>query len=93
MRRLQTIAEMKNVQNSQDFITRMNLLLDNQLGPDAKEKTLAEIDTNPSYRELLSQEQSFRDFIRSHIHRKTVSPSLVQSVKDKIHTSQSGPHF
>jgi hypothetical protein len=92
MRRLQMIAEMKNVQNGQDFITRMNLLLDNQLGPDAKEETLAEIKTNPSYRELLSQEQSFRDFIRNHIHRKTVSPSLVQSVKDKIHTSKNGRH-
>ncbi|MFQ5445364.1 MAG: hypothetical protein ACE5FF_00360 [Saprospiraceae bacterium] len=78
---------MKNVQNSQDFITRMNLLLDNQLEPDVKQETLAEINTNPSYRELLSQEQSFRDFIRNHLHRKTVSPSLVQSVKEKIHSS------
>ena len=81
---------MNSVQNSQDFIKRINLLLDNQLEPDAKQETLAEINTNPSYRELLSQEQSFRDFIRNHIDRKTVSPSLVQSVKDIIQTFKNG---
>ncbi len=78
---------MKNIQNSQDFVTRMNLLLDNQLTPDMEREMLEEIKTNPSYREMLSQEQSFREFIRSLIHRKKVSPSLVQSIKEKIHSS------
>jgi hypothetical protein len=80
---------MRNVQNSQDFIERMNLLLDNELTPDAERAMLEEIKANPSYRDLLSREQSFREFIRSRIHRKKVSPSLVQSIKEKIHNSSS----
>jgi hypothetical protein len=83
-------AAMRNVQNSQDFIQRMNLLLDNELTPDAERQMLEEIKTNPTYRDMLAKEQSFREFIRSRIHRKTVSPSLVQSIKEKIHASANG---
>ena len=43
-----------------------------------------EIRKNPSFKELLNQEQSFRDFLKSKIHRRKVSPSLIQSIKDKI---------
>lgn len=81
---------MKNFQNSQDFITRMNLLLDNELTPDAEREMLEEIKNNPQYRDLLSREQSFREFIRSRIHRKKVSPSLINSIKEKIHSSSNG---
>lgn len=81
---------MKNIQNSQDFITRMNLLLDNELTPDAEREMLEEIKNNPEYRALLSREQSFREFIRSRIHRKKVSPSLINSIKEKIHSTSNG---
>jgi hypothetical protein len=81
---------MKNVQNSPDFITRMNLLLDNELTPEAEREMLEEIKNNPEYRALLSREQSFREFIRSRIHRKKVSPSLIHSIKEKIHATPSG---
>lgn len=80
---------MNNYQNSQDFIQRMNLLLDNQLTPEKEREMLEEIKTNKNYRALLSQEQSFREFVKSRIHRKKVSPSLVQSIKEKIHSSGS----
>ncbi|MEZ4962194.1 MAG: hypothetical protein R2830_20370 [Saprospiraceae bacterium] len=81
---------MKNFQNGQDFIQRMNLLLDNELTPDVEREVLEEIKTNPTYREMLSQEQSFREFIRSRIQRRKVSPSLVQSIKEKIHSTSNG---
>lgn len=68
----------------------MNLLLDNELTPDVEREVLEEIKTNPAYRDMLSQEQSFREFIRSRIQRRKVSPSLVQSIKEKIHTSSHG---
>ncbi len=80
---------MNSYQNSQDFIQRMNLLLDNELTPDMEREMLEEIKTNKNYRELLSQEKSFREFVRSRIHRKSVSPSLVQSIKEKIRSGQS----
>lgn len=79
---------MNNYQNSQDFLQRMNLLLDNELTPEMEREMLEEIKTNPNYRSLLSQEKSFREFVKSRIHRKTVSPSLVRSIKDKIRSSR-----
>ena len=81
---------MKINQNSLDFITRMNLLLDTELTPDAEREMLEEIKSNPEYRELLAKEQSFREFVRSRIHRKTVSPSLILSIKEKIHSTAKG---
>ena len=68
----------------------MNLLLDNELTPDAEREMLEEIKNNPEYRALLSREQSFREFIRSRIHRKKVSPSLINSIKEKIHSTSNG---
>jgi hypothetical protein len=87
---LQKRRAMKNFQTGQDFLQRMNLLLDNELTPDVEREVLEEIKTNPSYREMLSQEQSFREFIRSRIQRRKVSPSLVQSIKEKIHSTSNG---
>lgn len=80
---------MNSYQTNQDFIQRLNLLLDNQLTPEKEREMLEEIKQNKSYRELLGQEQSFREFVKSRIHRKKVSPSLVQSIKEKIHSSGS----
>lgn len=56
--------------------------------PETERAMLDEIKTNPKYRELFAQEDAFREFIRSRIHRKKVSPSLVQSIKDKIRSQQ-----
>ena len=79
---------MNNFQNGMDFNQRLNLLLDNQLTPEKERELLEEIKTNKKYRTLLSQEQSFREFVKSRIHRKKVSPSLVLSIKEKIRSSQ-----
>jgi len=75
---------MLNPQNNQDLVKRINLLLDNELSKDAERALLNEIKTNPAYRELLQKEKSFREFIKSRIHRRTVSPSLIQSIKDNL---------
>ncbi|MFT4761181.1 MAG: hypothetical protein ACI9XO_001075 [Paraglaciecola sp.] len=75
---------MLNPQNNQDLVKRINLLLDNELSKDAERALLNEIKTNPVYRDLLQKEKSFREFIKSKIHRRKVSPALVQSIKDKL---------
>jgi hypothetical protein len=87
---LQIHFAMKNSPNGQDFATRLNLLLDNELTPDAERAMLEEINKNPEYRDMLAKEQSFREFVRSRIHRKTVSPSLILSIKEKIHSTSNG---
>lgn len=78
---------MLNSQNSQDLTRRINLLLDNELTPDAERALLNEIKSNPSYREMLQKERNFREFIKSRIHRRKVSPSLVDSIKKTINVN------
>lgn len=75
---------MGNPKVNQDLVRRMNMLLDNELSKDAERALLNEIKSNPAYRELLQKERSFREFIKSRIHRRKVSPSLISSIKSKI---------
>ena len=75
---------MLNSQNNQDLAKRINLLLDNELTPEAERALLNEIKANPSYREMLQKERNFREFIKSRIHRRKISPSLVESIKSTI---------
>ncbi len=70
--------------NHQELIRKVNMYLDNELSKDAERELLREIKLNPVYLEVLSKEQSFREFIKSKVHRRKVSPALIQSIKDKI---------
>jgi hypothetical protein len=78
---------MGNPQNYQALVDRVNMYLDNELSKEAERELLKELKMNPIYREVLSKEQSFRDFIKSKVERRKISPSLIQSIKDKIRTS------
>ncbi len=75
---------MDNTTNYQQLVQKVTMYLDNELTKEAEIELLKEIRKNPSFKELLNQEQSFRDFLKSKIHRRKVSPSLIQSIKDKI---------
>lgn len=75
---------MGNQTNYQELVRKVNMYLDNELTKEAERELLQEIKQNPAYLELLSKEQSFREFIKSKVHRKKVSPVLIQSIKDKI---------
>lgn len=78
---------MGNPQNHQALVDRVNMYLDNELSKESERELLRELKMNPIYREVLSKEKSFRDFIKSKVERRKVSPSLIQSIKDKIRTS------
>ncbi|MEL6635168.1 MAG: hypothetical protein AAFW73_02395 [Bacteroidota bacterium] len=78
---------MGNQQNYQDLIRKVNMYLDNELSKEAEMALLQEIKQNPLYLEVLSKEKSFREFIKSKVHRRRVSPALIQSIKDKIRVS------
>jgi len=73
--------------NFKDLSRRMTLYLDGELNTEQERELLQEIQQNPQYVQLLSKEQHFREFIKSRLQRKSVSPTLVQSIKDKIRTS------
>jgi len=71
-------------QNYQKLVEKVTMYLDNELSEKAERDLLTEIKSNPAYLQVLSQEQSFREFIKSKIHRRKPSPALIQSIKDKI---------
>ena len=75
---------MGNQTNYQELVKKVNMYLDNELSKEAERDLLREIKSNPAYLEVLSKEQSFREFIKSKVHRRKVSPALIQSIKDKI---------
>ena len=75
---------MRNQQNYSDLIQRVTMYLDNELSKEAERELLREIKSNPAYIEVLSKERLFRDFIKSRVHRRKVSPALIQSIKEKI---------
>ena len=75
---------MGNQQSHQDLVRKVNMYLDNELTKDAERELLREIKLNPVYLEVLSKEQSFREFIKSKVQRRKVSPALIDSIKSKI---------
>lgn len=80
---------MGNQQTYQELIKKVNMYLDNELSKEAERELLLDIKQNPLYFEVLSKEKSFREFIKSRVHRRKVSPALIQSIKDKIRVNPS----
>lgn len=70
--------------NYQELVRKVTMYLDNELNENAERDLLQEIKANPAYLKVLSQEKSFKDFIKTKIHRRKPSPALIQSIKDKI---------
>ena len=73
--------------NYQDLVEKVSMYLDNELSERDERELLVQIQSNPQYLKLLSQEKSFREFIKSKIHRRKPSPALIQSIKEKIRVS------
>ncbi len=70
--------------NEQDFRRRLMMYLDGALNKEEEREFLSVIRSSPQYLTELQQEQSFREFLRQKLSRKTVSPALIQSIKSKI---------
>ena len=80
---------MGNQMSYQELVQKVTMYLDNELSKEEEMKLLKEIRVNPAYKDLLDKEQSFREFLRSKIQRRKVSPTLIQSIKDKIRIPSS----
>ena len=74
----------KQESNLHGLFDKVNMFLDNELSDEQQRQLLDEIKTNPAYYDVLSKEKSFREFIKSKVQRRSVSPALIQSIKDKI---------
>ena len=60
----------------------INTPLDLQI--DEQEILMNEVRNNPVYQSVLDQERSFRTFLKSNINRKSVSPSLIENIKERL---------
>lgn len=73
-------------QDYQVLIQKVTMYLDNELTEREERALLQEIQSNNHYLKVLSQEKSFREFIKSKLQRRKPSPALIQSIKEKIRT-------
>ena len=71
-------------QDYQVLVQKVTMYLDNELSENEERELLQDIQSNPAYLKVLSQEKSFREFIKSKIQRRKPSPTLIQSIKEKI---------
>ena len=70
--------------NHQELFQKVNLYLDNALSAEEQKALLQEINSNPLSLELLSKEQKFRDFVKTRTERRSASPELIKSIREKI---------
>lgn len=75
---------MKNSKNYKDLVKQVTMYLDNELSREEEIALLRTIKSNPNYMALLHKEKSFRTFLKSRVQRRSVSPALVQSIKERI---------
>ena len=75
---------MKNHRNIQEFRQQVNLYFDNELSKNDKRVLLEQVNNDPKCSKVFNKEKSFRDFIKSNVKRPTVSPDLIQTIKDKV---------
>ena len=69
------------------FSRQVILYLDGALTKEEERNLLIEMRSCPKCLEKYSKEKAFREFIKSKVSRRKVSPTLVQSIKDRIQLS------
>lgn len=67
----------------QEIFQKVSLFLDNALSQEEQVALQQELDSNPACLEMLNKEQSFREFVKSRIHRRSATPTLIQSIREK----------
>lgn len=75
--------------NSEDFRRRLMLYLDGALTREETREFLAEIQQSPECLGILQQEKSFRELLKNKLNRRPASSALVESIKSKLHTTNS----
>ena len=80
---------MANKIANDSFLEKVIMYLDGELTKQEERDLLLEIKETPEYLEKFKIEKSFREFIRSKVTRRSVSPNLIQNIKDKIRTRPS----
>lgn len=75
---------MRNQENARNLRSRINLYFDNALSQEEQNSLLDQVDSDPRFNKMFNKEKTFRDYIKNNVKRSSVSPDLIQSIKDSI---------
>ena len=75
---------MENPRDRIHFHEQMDLYLDKKLSEKAEDNFVETAHQDPPINQIISNRKSFRNFIRSNVSRKNVSPDLIQAIRDKV---------
>ena len=74
-------------QTNTDIRQRINLYFDNALSPEDQQDLLHKVECDNKCSKLFTKEKNFRDYIKNNVKRSSVSPDLIQSIKERIRVS------
>ena len=63
---------------------QINLYFDNALSQEDQQNLLHQVECDGKCSKMFQKEKSFRDYIKNNVKRSSVSPDLIQSIKDRI---------
>lgn len=75
---------MKEQASYPNLFQRVNLYLDDAMTNEDVTRFRLEMISNPSIHQAVEEEQRFRSFLRSNVNRRSASPALIKTIKDKI---------
>jgi len=66
------------------FREKVDLYFDKALNGSDEQEFLNTVRQNQDCKKVFEQEQSYRNFIKTKVHRPSISPDFIRSIKDKI---------
>jgi len=80
----QILYTMKNQQEYTEIYQKVDMYLDKAMNEDDEREIINQIEKDPDYSHVFYAQKNFRDFLKRSVHRPPVSPTLIQSIKEKI---------
>lgn len=78
------LESMRNQENANSLRSQISLYFDNALSKDECDSLLNRVNDDPRCSKMFTKEKNFRDFIKNNVKRPSVSPDLIQSIKENI---------
>jgi hypothetical protein len=75
---------MRNEIQQNEIMQKVSMFLDNALNQTESQAFLEQVSHDVHYQQALDSERRFRNLIKNKISTRTVSPDLIQNIKDKI---------
>ncbi len=75
---------MRNQNDNSDLRQKINLYLDNALGAKEQEDLFDKVNSDPRFAQMFKDERNSRDYIKNNLRKESVSPDLIQSIRDNI---------